>query len=288
VKSWAFVKFEPKRVVINCSAREVLRKSSESSSFKVLANLGLEEVDVRVEGSKAFVEGFAVGLEGLKAVAEDEEGVYSLSEEGLSKLVIAGKHFYRLRRVADNTAPHPRDRRDTHAQDRGHNSLGGRREEGLADQGEARPQGPRHLRGLGLHRHTLSARGAEVLTVEVDPNVVKLASYNTWSWRLSDPRIRVILGDVCEVVKDLEDEAFDRVVHDPPRFSPRTGDLYGRELYSELYSVLKGGGLLFHYVGSPGRVRGLDLAKGVAKRLAEVGFEVKVFRSVEAVLAIKA
>ena len=30
------------------------------------------------------------------------------------------------------------------------------------------------------------------------------------------------------------------------------------------------------------------MAKGVAKRLAEVGFEVKVFRSVGAVLAVKA
>jgi len=32
----------------------------------------------------------------------------------------------------------------------------------------------------------------------------------------------------------------------------------------------------------------MDLAKGVAKRLAEVGFEVKVLRSMEAVLAVKA
>ena len=72
--------------MLDCySTREVLRRSSESSSFKVLTNLGLKEVDVRVEGSKALVDGFAVYLEGLEAVAEDEEGVYSLSEEGLSK-----------------------------------------------------------------------------------------------------------------------------------------------------------------------------------------------------------
>jgi len=290
VKNWAFVRFEPKRVVvIDCySAREVLRKSSESSSFKVLVNLGLKEVDVRVKGSKALVEGFAVDLEGLKAVAEDEEGVYSLSEEGLSKLVVAGEHFYRLRRVADKTAPTLEiDGIHMHRIEGTTPWEDAKRKVSLA---RVRP-GHRVLdtcMGLGYTAIHSALAGAEVLTVEVDPNVVELASYNPWSWRLSDPRIRVILGDVCEVVKDLEDGAFDRVVHDPPRFSPRTGDLYGRELYSELYRVLRGGGLLFHYVGSPGRVRGLDLAKGVAKRLAEVGFEVKVFRGVEAVLAVKA
>jgi predicted methyltransferase len=289
VKGWAFVEFVPKKVVVLdcCSAREILRRSLESSFFTVLANLGLKGVEVRVEGSRALVNGFTVDLESLKAVAEDEEGVYSLSENGLSKLVVAGEHFYRLRRVADNTAP-------TLEID----GIHMHRIEGTTPWEDAKKKvslakvRPSHrvldtCMGLGYTAIHSALAGAEVLTVEVDPNVVELASYNPWSWRLSDPRIKVVLGDVREVVEDLEDEAFDRVIHDPPRFSPRTGDLYGKKLYSELYRVLKDGGVLFHYVGSPGRARGLDLIRGVAKRLAEVGFDVRVLRSAEAVLAFK-
>jgi predicted methyltransferase len=289
VKGWAFVEFVPKKVVVLdcCSAREILRRSLGSSFFTVLANLGLKGVEVGVEGSRALVDGFTVDLESLKAVAEDEEGVYSLGENGLSKLVVAGEHFYRLRRVADNTAP-------TLEID----GIHMHRIEGTTPWEDAKKKvslakvRPSHrvldtCMGLGYTAIHSALTGAEVLTVEVDPNVVELASYNPWSWGLSDPRIKVVLGDVCEVVEDLEDEAFDRVIHDPPRFSPRTGDLYGKKLYSELYRVLKDGGVLFHYVGSPGRTRGLDLIRGVAKRLAEVGFDVRVLRSAEAVLAFK-
>jgi len=289
VKGWAFVEFVPKKVVVLdcCSAREILRRSLESSFFTVLANLGLKGVEVGVKGSRALVNGFTVDLESLKAVAEDEEGVYSLSENGLSKLVVAGEHFYRLRRVADNTAP-------TLEID----GIHMHRIEGTTPWEDAKKKvslakvRPSHrvldtCMGLGYTAIHSALAGAEVLTVEVDPNVVELASYNPWSWGLSDPRIKVVLGDVREVVEDLEDEAFDRVIHDPPRFSPRTGDLYGKKLYSELYRVLKDGGVLFHYVGSPGRARGLDLIRGVAKRLAEVGFDVRVLRSAEAVLAFK-
>ncbi len=287
---WTFVEFEPKRVVVlDCySAREILRRGSESRSFTVLANLGLKEVNVEVEGSKALVEGLAVDLSELKVVAGDEEGVYSLSGRGLSKLVIAGEHFYRLRRVADNTAPTLEiDGIHMHRIEGTTPWEDAKRKVSLA---KVRP-GHRVLdtcMGLGYTAIHSVLAGAEVLTVEVDPNVVELASYNPWSWRLSDPRIKVVLGDVCDVVEDLGVEAFDRVIHDPPRFSPRTGDLYGKKLYSELYRILRDGGLLFHYVGSPGRARGLDLAKGVSKRLAEVGFDVKVLRGAEAVLAIKA
>jgi predicted methyltransferase len=76
--------------------------------------------------------------------------------------------------------------------------------------------------------------GAEVTTVEIDPNVIELASYNPWSRGLDSPRTQIILGNVCELVRELQEESFDRIIHDSPRFSGKTGALYGREFYAQL------------------------------------------------------
>ncbi|MEM2724758.1 MAG: hypothetical protein QXP47_03205, partial [Candidatus Nezhaarchaeales archaeon] len=107
IKDLSFIDFKPKPVIVIdcCSAREVLNRRMESSSFAVLANLGLRMVDVKIIDDEAIIGDFSVNLRELEEVADDEEGVYSLSSEGLSKLVIAREHFYKLRRVADNTAP---------------------------------------------------------------------------------------------------------------------------------------------------------------------------------------
>lgn len=259
----------------------------ESCLFAVLANLGLKIIEVKTTDGRVAIGSFEVSVEELKQVAEDEEGVYSLSHEGLSRLVIVGEHFYKLRRVADNTAP-------TLEID----GIHMHRIEGITPWEDAKRKVLRAkvmanqrvldtCMGLGYTAIHSALLGAQVLTVEVDPNVIELASYNPWSWKIKDLQIRVIMGDVCEVLRRMRDEYFDRIIHDPPRFSSKTGRLYGRELYLEFHRVLKRNGLLFHYVGSPGRVRGLDLARSVAKRLEEVGFIVKILRKEGAVLALK-
>jgi len=71
--------------------------------------------------------------------------------------------------------------------------------------------------GLGYTAIHSLLRGAEVVTVEVDRNVLDMAKYNPWSGELAD--IPIILGDVAEVVGDLPSGYFDAVIHDPPRFS---------------------------------------------------------------------
>jgi len=288
MKNWTFVKFEPKKVlVIDCtSAREILEKRA-MSTFKATVNLGLKTVEVKISNNKAIIGEFYLDLKDLGNIASNEEDIYCLNERGLSKLVMTGEHFYRLRRVPGHAAP-------TLEIDGNHMH----RIEGTTPWEDAREKilragvktGHKVLdtcTGLGYTAIHSALAGAEVLTVEIDANVIELATYNPWSWELSNPRIKMILGDVCEVIKDLENENFDRVIHDPPRFSARTGDLYGRELYSDFYRVLKKGGVLLHYVGSPGKARGLDLARSVARRLQEVGFETRMLREVEAVLATK-
>jgi len=288
MKSWTLLKFQPKRTtILDCSsAREILARINEPS-FKITVDLGLRTANVKIEGQKIFIEGIAVSLEELKVIMEDEEGVYSLSEKGLSKLVIAGEHFYKLKRVGENTAP-TLEIDGIHM----HKIVGttpweDARKKVLLARIKAGQKVLDTCMGLGYTAIHAALVEAEATTVEIDPNVIELASYNPWSRGLDSPRIQIILGDVCELVRELEEESFDRIVHDPPRFSGKTGALYGREFYAQLRRVLKEGGILFHYVGSPRKFSGVDLIKSVARRLKEVGFQTEMHRKAEAVLAFK-
>jgi predicted methyltransferase len=143
--------------------------------------------------------------------------------------------------------------------------------------------------GLGYTASASLARGARlVYTVELDENVLALASINPWSWRLEDPRVTLIKGDALEAAYSMDDEAFDAAIHDPPRFSEETSHLYSLDLYIELRRVLRRGGLLLHYTGEPGKHRRINLPGRVASLLREAGFQVLGFReSVLGVLARK-
>lgn len=132
--------------------------------------------------------------------------------------------------------------------------------------------------GLGYTAiSSLNMGASSVLTVEVDEAVLYLAERNPWSWRLEDKRITIVNDDALRVIPQLQDDSFDRIIHDPPRFSSMTGDLYGIKFYRELYRVLKPGGVLFHYTGTPGRLRKLNLPGRVASRLERAGFMVRYY-----------
>jgi predicted methyltransferase len=128
--------------------------------------------------------------------------------------------------------------------------------------------------GLGYTAIKALERGARLVhSVEVDENVLWLAERNPWSKGLGDPRVAIILGDALEVSRELPSNYYDRVIHDPPRFGRDTSHLYSIDLYREIYRVLKPGGVLYHYTGEPGRLRGLNLPGRVARFLREAGFE---------------
>ncbi len=142
--------------------------------------------------------------------------------------------------------------------------------------------------GLGYTAIHASRFARFVISCEIDENVLLLAMFNPYSKEafLSN-KIQIIRGDVSFVIKGIHDECIDTIIHDPPRFS-LAGELYSREFYREMYRVLKEGGYLFHYVGEPGKYRGLDIRKGVIKRLKDVGFKnVKWHEDVKGITAIK-
>jgi predicted methyltransferase len=126
--------------------------------------------------------------------------------------------------------------------------------------------------GLG-YTAILAARTAdEVVTIELDPAALEIATMNPWSRELfTRPNIRQLVGDAVEILPTLEDGSFTRILHDPPMITI-AGDLYGEAFYRELWRVLQRGGRLFHYIGDPQSASGRRTTAGVIRRLQSAGF----------------
>ncbi|MEM0505854.1 MAG: methyltransferase [Thermosphaera sp.] len=132
--------------------------------------------------------------------------------------------------------------------------------------------------GLGYTAIASLRKGAsKVLTSEIDPNVLWIAERNPWSKMLKRENVTIYNEDVISIAHELPDNRFDKIIHDPPRFSSSTGDLYGFELYREFFRILKPGGTLYHYTGVPGLKSNYSILKGIKNRLETVGFIVLFF-----------
>lgn len=127
--------------------------------------------------------------------------------------------------------------------------------------------------GLGYTAIQAARRAERVITIEIDPAVVEVASYNPWSRELfTSTRIERRMGDSFDLVQMFDDNLFTCIIHDPPTFS-LAGDLYSAAYYRELYRVLRRGGHLFHYIGDLDSSSGQRVARGVIRRLGEAGFQ---------------
>ena len=133
----------------------------------------------------------------------------------------------------------------------------------------------------------LDAGVAGIRSFEKNPDVLWLRTLNPWS---PDPdesegRLQLAHADVSQAIVELPDAAFDAVLHDPPRFGI-AGELYSQAFYDQLARVLKRGGRLFHYTGSPNKLTsGRDVPREVAKRLEKAGFRAEL--ALDGVLATR-
>jgi len=126
--------------------------------------------------------------------------------------------------------------------------------------------------GLGYTAIEAAKTADQVITIELEPAVLEIARLNPWSQALFDnPKISQRIGDSSDVVAELENETFTRIIHDPPAFA-LAGHLYASEFYAELYRVLQSRGRLFHYIGNPETRSGRNITRGVIRRLKEAGF----------------
>jgi uncharacterized protein len=137
--------------------------------------------------------------------------------------------------------------------------------------------------GLGYFAAWCRRLGAtRVLSCEKSPTVLWLRALNPWS-PLPDAMLEVLNVGIDEHIEALADASFDAILHDPPRFGI-AGELYSRKFYAQLVRVLRPGGTLFHYTGSPNKLTsGRDVPGEVLRRLQECGFQAR--RALDGVLA---
>lgn len=133
----------------------------------------------------------------------------------------------------------------------------------------------------------LDAGVARLQSFEKNEDVLWLRSLNPWSPApdASAGRLQLAHADVSQAIAALPDAAFDAALHDPPRFGI-AGELYSLDFYRQLARVLRKGGRLFHYTGSPNRLTsGRDVPREVANRLGNAGFKAEL--ALDGVLAVK-
>lgn len=130
---------------------------------------------------------------------------------------------------------------------------------------------------------------AGIHSFEKNADVLWLRTLNPWSpdpdAAASGGRLQLAHADVTMAVGALGDASMDAVLHDPPRFGI-AGDLYSGAFYAQLARVLRTGGRLFHYTGSPNRLTsGRDVPGEVSRRLESAGFKAQL--ALDGVLAVR-
>lgn len=287
---WYSYAYRKMKLITCYSAKEILETLDfECKKIKLSFDLGLseDEVYVKKENSHVIVNGFKITFDALREISKRDE-VYTLSDNSIERIAFyADGNYYKLKCVGKKTAP-TLEINGIHM----HRIVGVTPWEDALMKIKAAKVGYGMsvldiCTGLGYTAIASIRMGAKiVLSIEKDLNVLKIAELNPWSKDLKDNRIKIIVGDASEVIYKIEKETFDRIIHDPPRFS-LAGELYSREFYNELYRVLKKNGILYHYTGQPGIKRRKDIVKGISKRIMEIGFQVKVRKDLLGILAFK-
>jgi uncharacterized protein len=140
----------------------------------------------------------------------------------------------------------------------------------------------------------LEAGVARIHSFEKNADVLWLRTLNPWS---PDPdkldthassngrRLQLTHADVSKAITQIADASADAILHDPPRFGI-AGELYSQMFYDQLARVLRRGGRLFHYTGSPNKLTsGRDVPREVKKRLDKAGFKAQL--ALDGVLATR-
>jgi predicted methyltransferase len=130
----------------------------------------------------------------------------------------------------------------------------------------------------------LRGKARQVLSFEKNPDVIWLRGLNPWSPELGGG-LELTQGDIAEEIVALPDQSVDAILHDPPRFGT-AGELYSQVFYGQLARVLKHGGKLFHYTGTPNKLTSQrNVPNEVTSRLRLVGFTTQI--NGDGVLAVK-
>jgi len=263
-------------------------KNGESRA-EISFDLGLSKTQVELSRDGVLINGFLIDWITITTISRDlNDNIYVLEGESIKKLSwYSDKHFYKLKLVKPDTAPtleisgiHMHRVKDVTPWE---DSVLKVKYLNIAANAKVLDI----CTGLGYTAILSLKKGAgQVISIEKDINVLRMAEYNPWSQGLENKSISIFLGDAFEVLREFDDSSFNGIIHDPPRFS-LAGNLYSLSFYHELYRVLKPEGSLIHYVGLPRSRRGVDITSGVLKRLREAGFKVHRIKEIQGVKAVK-
>jgi len=233
-------------------------------------DLGISKEEVEIDKNSVRIRSFEVPLEEIKKIAEDKRNnIFALTHEKPLKLLFFEENVYKLRLVKPDTAPtleingiHMHRIKNTTPW-----------EDSLEKVKVLDARGKRVLdicTGLGYTAILSGKLGArEIITIEKDENVLKVAEFNPWSKGLE--KIKIINEDAFSVLDRFEEKSFDRILLDPPRES-LARELYSRTFYSKLKKVLTKKGKLFHYVGKVGIKKKRKFWIEIKKRLRDSKF----------------
>jgi uncharacterized protein len=144
--------------------------------------------------------------------------------------------------------------------------------------------------GLGYFAASCLEDGAtRIQSFEKNADVLWLRTLNPWSPDPDSPdsggRLQLVHDDVSRAIAGIADASVDALLHDPPRFGI-AGELYSQAFYDQLARVLRRGGRLFHYTGTPNKLTsGRDVPREVQKRLQKAGFRAEL--ALDGVLATR-
>ncbi|MEO8670218.1 MAG: SAM-dependent methyltransferase [Tahibacter sp.] len=144
--------------------------------------------------------------------------------------------------------------------------------------------------GLGYFAACCVDAGAErIHSFEKNADVLWLRTLNPWSPDPDSPaiggRLHLTHTDVSAAIAQISDGSVGALLHDPPRFGI-AGELYSQAFYDQLARVLRRGGRLFHYTGTPNKLTsGRDVPREVEGRLIKAGFKAQL--ALDGVLATR-
>ena len=253
-------------MIITRKEFDSIREREENERFSLSVDFGQREVSVIRQGNKAILEDeISLDLE------EDlkDKFCYLVDAEGVRKITFFSDHtnkFYKLVPTPDwptisiSSVPMHRlmsPKKDTQ------NKINFLKPRGYVLD---------TCMGLGYTAILAAGEAKKVITFEKDENVYTLAQLNPLSRRLfSAENIEIKRANIALEIKELENDCFDCIIHDPPTFK-LAGELFSGDFYLQLKRVLKFKGRLFHYTPLYKIKQGFDFPGQVKKRLQKAGF----------------
>ena len=254
-------------MIITKKELDYIKKRRKNEPFPLIVDFGQKEVEVIREEDKAiFSDRVILDLkENLK-----DNFCYLLDDQGVRKIAFFSEDtnkFYKLVPTSDwptiSISSVPMHRLSSPEKDTKNkiNLL--------------KPYG--HVldtcMGPGYTAILAAKKAKKVITFEKDENIRDLAQINPLSQELFiAENIEIRMADVALGIRELKDECFDCIIHDPPTFK-LAGELFSQDFYQQLLRVLKSGGRLFHYTPLYKVKQGVDFPAQVGKRLKKAGFK---------------